>query len=269
MEGGAGAAGASEEEDEDVAIRSVMKAIAALSGRDGCSGVAELLAGSREGSIESLPAEAVKSALLALLRKQATYDHVQEQAALEGSALKQQVQSTLTLGVENITIDMNAEGASSFAASPRSAGPIKSPVQLTVLQVPLAGGSADLVKPRASPAAAAAAATADQAVGGGGGGSSEPLKLTKIGEAPVDESSESFRRLTIPLDELILERRVGDGGFSTTYKATWLGERGGGRTVAVKVAADVGDSLEQWRAEVCHTGIHQSPRASLACAGLR
>mmetsp|Transcript_36811 Transcript_36811/g.60936 ORF Transcript_36811/g.60936 Transcript_36811/m.60936 type:complete len:857 (-) Transcript_36811:264-2834(-) len=64
----------------------------------------------------------------------------------------------------------------------------------------------------------------------------------------------------ISLDELALVRRIGKGGFSTTYAAHW--KSGSNQhaspllsspceaNVAVKVASDVGDSLFQWKREV-------------------
>ena len=86
------------------------------------------------------------------------------------------------------------------------------------------------------------------------GGSS--LVLTPLGRRRGRLSKEGThpnppRNPMIRLEELHLERRIGDGGFSTTYRAAW--NKGGGEApsvVAVKVAASVGDSLEQWRQEV-------------------
>ena len=71
-------------------------------------------------------------------------------------------------------------------------------------------------------------------------------RLSKEGTHPNPPRNPMIR-----LEELHLERRIGDGGFSTTYRAAW--NKGGGEApsvVAVKVAASVGDSLEQWRQEV-------------------
>ena len=86
------------------------------------------------------------------------------------------------------------------------------------------------------------------------------------GVSAADSPPTPAEDLRIAMSELTFERRIGDGGFSTTYKARWErdahGPKGGrasssaaaaartSRVVAVKVAASVGDSVEQWQSEI-------------------
>ena len=100
----------------------------------------------------------------------------------------------------------------------------------------------------------------DVAVGGVGRRSTDPLDLFEDDPDGIEGRSTAPPRLSsapaalaaddrhISLDELTFQRRIGSGGFSTTYLARW--SKNQQRTVAVKVASSVGDSLEQWRVEV-------------------
>ena len=100
----------------------------------------------------------------------------------------------------------------------------------------------------------------DVAVGGVGRRSTDPLDLFEDDPDSIEGRSTAPPRLSsapaalaaddrhISLDELTFQRRIGSGGFSTTYLARW--SKNQQRTVAVKVASSVGDSLEQWRVEV-------------------
>lgn len=66
--------------------------------------------------------------------------------------------------------------------------------------------------------------------------------------------------LTIAISELKFERRIGNGSFSTTYKASWERDVHGPMqdssfarktsVVAVKVATSKDDSVEQWQNEI-------------------
>lgn len=101
----------------------------------------------------------------------------------------------------------------------------------------------------------------DEAVELGDGGDSgrqwEPVPV----QHDDNESGEDGDAMLIELDELRLSTRIGTGGFSTAYIASWtekasarLRSSGCGaeqdQPVAIKVASSVGGSFEQWRAEV-------------------
>jgi len=118
-------------------------------------------------------------------------------------------------------------------------------------------------EPAAATAAAAAAATtapAPATIHLSPGGRSESAQKRRSRylrfSKEASEEAEDADPMCIPMDDIALSRRVGAGGFSTTYKATWSAPASAGtvaaaRTVAVKVAcSSSSDSLDQWRVEI-------------------
>ena len=90
------------------------------------------------------------------------------------------------------------------------------------------------------------------------------LRFNNSSHSKSPETSRRWRRnpqdaandKEISMEKIALSRRIGSGGFSTTYKATWRRDGAGAdakpinETVAVKVASCADESFEQWRAEL-------------------
>ena len=70
---------------------------------------------------------------------------------------------------------------------------------------------------------------------------------TATSPASTDTPAASFGGMLIPIENVVIERRIGNGGASTTYKASLKPHE---RAVAIKVADPAADSLEQWKSEV-------------------
>ena len=70
---------------------------------------------------------------------------------------------------------------------------------------------------------------------------------TATSPASTDPLTTSFGGMLIPIENVVIQRRIGNGGASTTYKASLKPD---GRAVAIKVADPAADSLEQWKSEV-------------------